>query len=159
MSYHLSGFVTASQDNENRLRVFSKAYMTALRIYERSPMTVPPESPRDHVLAASKALRHGDWRKATALVFSPKMEAKIWVLFYNSSAVKKMVEERIKEESLRCYLFTYAHVHESISLQRLAEHFEFPRSTVYSIISKMIINQELAVSVLSLSNSLTIVRI
>lgn len=111
-------------------------------------MTVPPESPRDHVLAASKALRYGDWRKATQLIFSPKINAKIWVLFHNATAVKKMIEEKIKEECLRCYLFTYAQVHESISLQRLAEHFDFPRAKVYSIISKMIINQELAVCLL-----------
>lgn len=69
----------------------------------------------------------------------------IWVLFYDPNNVKKMLEEKIKEECLRCYLFTYSSVHESVSLSRLAEHFEFPRSQIYSIISKMIINQELAV--------------
>ncbi|KAM7534983.1 hypothetical protein Aperf_G00000101523 [Anoplocephala perfoliata] len=136
--------LAASQDNDNRMRVFSKAFLTVLRIHDRAALTVPPESPRDHVIAASRALRYGDWRKATQLIFSPKMDAKIWVLLYNATCVKKMLEEKIKEECLRCYLFTYAPIHESISLQRLADHFEFPRSTVYSIISKMIINQELA---------------
>ncbi|VDO04725.1 unnamed protein product [Rodentolepis nana] len=148
--------LAASQDNENRTKVFSKAFMTVLRIHDRSSMTVPPESPRDHVLAASKALRHGDWKKATQFIFSPKMNAKIWILFYNASAVKEMVEEKVKEECLRCYLFTYAQVHESISLQRLAEHFDFPRAKVYSIISKMIINQELAGSLEVPADFLTI---
>ncbi|VDL62655.1 unnamed protein product [Hymenolepis diminuta] len=148
--------LAASQDNENRTKVFSKAFMTVLRIHDRSSMTVPPESPRDHVLAASKALRYGDWKKATELIFSPKISAKIWVLFHNATAVKKMIEEKIKEECLRCYLFTYAQVHESISLQRLAEHFDFPRAKVYSIISKMIINQELAGSLEVPADFLTI---
>ncbi|KAL5108367.1 hypothetical protein TcWFU_000585 [Taenia crassiceps] len=137
--------LAASQD-DTRARVFSKAFSTVLRIQDRATLIGPPESPRDHVIAASKAMRFGNWRNATKYIFSPKMDAKIWVLFYDPNNVKKMLEEKIKEECLRCYLFTYSSVHESVSLSRLAEHFEFPRSQIYSIISKMIINQELAAS-------------
>ncbi|KAL5970969.1 Eukaryotic translation initiation factor 3 subunit C [Taenia solium] len=137
--------LAASQD-DTRARFFSKAFSTVLRIQDRATLIGPPESPRDHVIAASKAMRFGNWRNATKYIFSPKMDAKIWVLFYDPSSVKKMLEEKIKEECLRCYLFTYSSVHESVSLSRLAEHFEFPRSQIYSIISKMIINQELAAS-------------
>lgn len=70
----------------------------------------------------------------------------MWSLFYNAKIVKERLVGKIKEECLRCYLFSFASVHESISLSRLAEHFDLPKSQIYSIISKMIINQELAVS-------------
>ncbi|VDD79948.1 unnamed protein product [Mesocestoides corti] len=136
--------LAASQDNDIRTRVFSKAFMMALRIHDRATLIGPPETPKDHVIAASKAMRLGNWRSCLKFIFNPKMDAKIWVLFYNANGVKKMLESKIKEECLRCYLFTFSSVHESISLSRLAEHFELPKSQIYSIISKMIINEELA---------------
>lgn len=57
-----------------------------------------------------------------------------------------MLTRLIKEESLRTYLFTYSHVYDSISMPKLAEMFELKRSIAHSIISKMIINEELMVS-------------
>lgn len=54
----------------------------------------------------------------------------------------------IKEESLRTYLFTYSHVYASISMPTLSEMFQMEKSSVHSIISKMIINEELMVGFL-----------
>jgi len=136
--------LAASQDTEMRTRGFSKAFMMALRIHDRAPFAGPPETPRDHVIAASKAMRMGDWRKCLNFIINTKMGDKIWILFSNAPKVKLMLEQKIKEECLRCYLFTFSSVHECLSLSRLAEHFELPKSMVYSIISKMIINQQLA---------------
>lgn len=56
-----------------------------------------------------------------------------------------MLRRLIKEESLRTYLFTYSHVYDSISMPKLAEMFLLKRSVAHSIISKMIINEELMV--------------
>lgn len=67
---------SASQD-DTRARVFSKAFSTVLRIQDRATLIGPPESPRDHVIAASKAMRFGNWRNATKYIFSPKMDAKV----------------------------------------------------------------------------------
>lgn len=58
---------------------------------------------------------------------------------------RSMLTKLIKEESLRTYLFTYSHVYDSISMATLADMFELQKSTVHSIISKMIINEELMV--------------
>ena len=55
------------------------------------------------------------------------------------------MEQKVKEETLRSYLFRYSSVYESLSIENLAQMFELPRSQVYSIISKMIINEELMV--------------
>ena len=57
-----------------------------------------------------------------------------------------MLTKLIREEALRTYLFTYSHVYDSISMATLAETFELEPSVVHSIISKMIINEELMVS-------------
>ncbi|XP_005755781.1 eukaryotic translation initiation factor 3 subunit C, partial [Pundamilia nyererei] len=53
---------------------------------------------------------------------------------------------KIQEESLRTYLFTYSSVYDSISMATLSEMFELEMPTVHSIISKMIINEELMAS-------------
>lgn len=57
-----------------------------------------------------------------------------------------MMVSKIQEESLRTYLFTYSMVYDSLSLVTLAEMFELEKTQVHSVISKMIINEELMVS-------------
>lgn len=56
-----------------------------------------------------------------------------------------MLRRKIREESLRTYLFTYSHVYDSISLPRLAEMYDMDYDQVHSVVAKMIINQELMV--------------
>lgn len=60
--------------------------------------------------------------------------------------VRAMLGRLIREESVRTYLFTYAHVYASLSLRSLADMFELPRQRVHSLVSKMIINEELLAS-------------
>ena len=69
----------------------------------------------------------------------------VWDLFYEQRRIKDILVQNIKEESLRTYLFTYSSVYDSISLETLGDMFELPLATVHSIISKMIINEELMV--------------
>lgn len=57
-----------------------------------------------------------------------------------------MMTSKIQEESLRTYMFTYSSVYDSISLVTLADMFELEKATIHSVISKMIINEELMVS-------------
>lgn len=56
-----------------------------------------------------------------------------------------MITSKIQEETLRTYLFTYSSVYNSLSIDVLSEMFELSKPTVHSIISKMIINEELMV--------------
>lgn len=71
--------------------------------------------------------------------------SQVWDLFYQADAVRTMLTRLIREESLRTYLFTYSHVYDSISMETLAQMFELGKPVVHSIISKMIINEELMV--------------
>lgn len=69
----------------------------------------------------------------------------MWDLFYNAESVRNMIKQKIQEESLRTYLFSYSSVYDSLSLDTLAEMFELEQPMVHSVISKMIINEELMV--------------
>ena len=71
---------------------------------------------REHVVAASKAMRNGDWRKARDFIINEKMNGKVWDLFYDADSVRAMLSRKIQEESLRTYLFTYSNVYDSISI-------------------------------------------
>ena len=67
-------------------------------------------------MAASKAMRNGDWRKARDFIINEKMNGKVWDLFYDADSVRSMLSRKIQEESLRTYLFTYSNVYDSISI-------------------------------------------
>ena len=56
-----------------------------------------------------------------------------------------MITRKIQEETLRTYLFTFSGVYDSISLDSLATTFELDVASAHSIVSKMIISEELMV--------------
>ena len=97
-------------------RMISKSYYQQLRSSERQALVGPPESMREHVVAASKAMRNGDWKKCRDFVINDKMNAKVWDLFYEADKVRAMLARKIQEETLRTYLFTYSKVNNSISI-------------------------------------------
>lgn len=135
-----------SRDYETKKRLISKQFHYQLKFSERQPVVGPPENMREHVVAASRAMRNGDWKSCINYLINDKMNTKVWDLMPQSTNVKSMLTEKVKEETLRSYLFRYSSVYESMSIESLAEMFELPRSHVYSIISKMIINEELMAS-------------
>jgi len=101
---------------------------------------------REHVVAASKAMRNGDWEKCRDFIINPKMNAKVWDLFYEADKVRAMLARKIQEETLRTYLFTYSKVYNSISIATLAEMFKLEKQSVHAIVAKMIISEELMAS-------------
>lgn len=136
----------AAHELDARRRMISKNFHHVLRLSEKQAVVGPPETMREHIVAASKAMKVGDWLACKQYLINEKMQQKVWSLIHNSSAVKSMLERKIQEESLRTYLFTYAHVYNSLSLESVCSQFELPMSVVHSIISKMIINEELMAS-------------
>uniref|UniRef100_A0A3P9C8J9 Eukaryotic translation initiation factor 3 subunit C n=1 Tax=Maylandia zebra TaxID=106582 RepID=A0A3P9C8J9_9CICH len=136
----------AAHEFDARRRMISKQFHHQLRVGERQPLLGPPESMREHVVAASKAMKMGDWRTCHSFIINEKMNSKVWDLFPEIQKVREMLVRKIQEESLRTYLFTYSSVYDSISMATLSEMFELEMPTVHSIISKMIINEELMAS-------------
>ncbi|XP_073832102.1 eukaryotic translation initiation factor 3 subunit c [Musca autumnalis] len=136
----------AAHEFDARRRMISKTFYQQLRSSERQSLVGPPESMREHVVAAAKAMRCGNWQACVNFIVNKKMNTKVWDLFYESDRVREMLVKFIKEESLRTYLFTYSNVYTSLSIPSLAQMYELPVQKVHSLISKMIINEELMAS-------------
>lgn len=106
----------AAHEYDARRRMISKYYYHQLRSNEQQALVGPPELMREHVVAASKAMKNGDWRRCRDLIINEKMNAKVWDLFYNADKVRQMLVAKIQEETLRTYLFTFSRVYDSISV-------------------------------------------
>ncbi|KIJ61357.1 hypothetical protein HYDPIDRAFT_159726 [Hydnomerulius pinastri MD-312] len=133
----------ASIDSEEQKRkAISKPFRRLLDFADRQVFTGPPESTRDHIMQASKALQDGEWEKCRDLIQS----IKIWSLMPEVASVKEMLAKRIQEQGLRTYLFTYAPYYTTLSLSLLSRTFSLPVRAVTSMISKMIWNEELSAS-------------
>ncbi|KAF7321346.1 Eukaryotic translation initiation factor 3 subunit C [Mycena kentingensis (nom. inval.)] len=133
----------ASIDSEElKRKAISKPFRRLLDFADRQVFTGPPESTRDHIMQASKALQDGDWEHCRDLVQS----IKIWSLMPEAASVKEMLAKRIQEQGLRTYLFTYAPHYSTLSLSLLSRTFSLPLRTVTSVVSKMIWNEELSAS-------------
>ncbi|RLN48774.1 hypothetical protein BBJ29_008918 [Phytophthora kernoviae] len=126
----------------DRKRMVSKAFRKLLEFHERLVFEGPPENPRDHVVSAAKLLAQGSWRKSADLLVG----LPVWDLFPGANVsrhVKSMVQHKIQVEALRTYLLAFSEEYDSVSLARLMEMFELDDKTVHSVVSKMMINEEL----------------
>lgn len=62
--------------------MISKTFYQQLRSSERQSLVGPPESMREHVVAASKAMRNGNWSICRDLIINDKMNAKVILVCY-----------------------------------------------------------------------------
>jgi len=136
----------AAHEFDARRRMISKQFHHQLRVSERLSLVGPPDNMREHVVAASKKLKMGDYQGCFQLIVNEKMRNKVWNLFHKSEEVIGMLKQKIKEAALRCYIFTYARSYDNMSLDVLSERFELNMEECHRVISKMIINEELAAS-------------
>ncbi len=88
----------ASIDSEElKRKAISKPFRRLLDFADRQIFTGPPESTRDHIMQASKALQDGEWEKCRDLVQS----IKIWSLMPEAVSVKEMLAKYVFI-SVRC---------------------------------------------------------
>jgi len=133
----------AANPYDVKRKVISKPFRKLLDYFDR-PDTIngPPENTRDFVVQAARSLAQGNWKRCEELLL--KLPA--WNLFPNKDEVLDMLKRKIQEEGLRTYLFSYSQFYDSLSLQQLSEMFELPKKVVHSLISKMMISEELHAS-------------
>ena len=81
---------------------------------------------REHLVASAKAMMKADWKTCADTLLAHK----IWSLMPNAEEVKAMLKQKIKEESLRTYIFTYSACYDSISPLVLAKMFDLTNAQV-----------------------------
>jgi len=109
---------------------------------DQKDFTGPPENIRETAVAAAKALSSGNWETTEKLLLG----LACWSQLANADSIKAMLKRKIQEEGLRTYLFVTSRYYDSVSLGTLAEMFELPKNIVHSIVSKMMIPEELHAS-------------
>lgn len=123
----------------DRRKVLSKSFQRLLDTYDRQTFTGPPENVREHIMAATRALRTGNWAGCYGYVEG----LACWGLMDGSAEVKDLLRERVKEEALRTYLFTYSAQYASLCMDQLCATFDLPEKKVHGVVSKMMVEEEL----------------
>jgi translation initiation factor 3 subunit C len=150
MLLEIPALAASGSSPDVKKRVISKTFRRMLEYHERQIFTGPPENTRDHVMQAAKALAAGEWKKSSELIHA----IKIWDLLPEPQKIKDMLNEKIQEEGLRTYLFTYAPYYDTLSLSRLTEMFDLSNRKVAALVSKMIAHEEIAAALDQVNNAI-----
>ena len=126
-----------------RARSSNKPFARLVDNYERQTFNGPPENVRDHVMAATRCMLNGEWRRAKDFILG----LEVWALLPGDEAdrakVLDAVASRLKEEATRTYLFQFAAQYNSVSLEVISDMFDVSVKSAYGLVSRMIIDEEL----------------
>eukprot|EP00484_Ammonia_sp_Unknown_P024443 CAMPEP_0197022996 /NCGR_PEP_ID=MMETSP1384-20130603/3780_1 /TAXON_ID=29189 /ORGANISM="Ammonia sp." /LENGTH=1120 /DNA_ID=CAMNT_0042451133 /DNA_START=59 /DNA_END=3421 /DNA_ORIENTATION=+ len=103
--------------------------------YLRRDLRVPPENTKDYILTTGIMMQNGEFQTCKKII----NKLRLWSELKHPRYVKKKVMSMLKRECLRCYLYRYGCVYETISIQRLSEMFELSPAHTKQYISKLII--------------------
>eukprot|EP00928_Gymnodinium_smaydae_P087853 TRINITY_DN72043_c0_g1_i1.p1 TRINITY_DN72043_c0_g1~~TRINITY_DN72043_c0_g1_i1.p1 ORF type:complete len:1013 (+),score=245.87 TRINITY_DN72043_c0_g1_i1:98-3040(+) len=145
MLLEIPNLAMQSIDPTNKTRVISRVLRRHLEAHDKQLFIGPPENAKEAVVSAAKSLQRGEWQGACAAL----EDLKIWDHVDAGSPeagqkVKEMIKEKVKIEALRTYLFAYASIYDAFHLDQLVGMFELDSKLVHSIVSKMMIREELA---------------
>ena len=125
-------------NTETRRRV-SKSFWRLVDHYDKLTFMGPPENVRDHVMTATYALSQGDWKKCATVISA----LTVWNLLPQKEEVLAMLTEKVKEHALKIYLTIYGPHYSSIAVDQLCKMFEVGEGTVQTIVSRLIISEDI----------------
>eukprot|EP00871_Galdieria_phlegrea_P004950 jgi/Galph1/5456/GphlegSOOS_G4023.1 len=134
----------AKNEAPQKRKIISRAFQHFLRNSIKQVYPSPPENTRDYVMAASRALIRGNWKDCYRNISLIRAWESVDVSIAQTTL--SLWKEVIKVESLRTFVLSYSSHFDAMRVSSLAESFELASSRVHSVISKMIMNEELQAS-------------
>jgi len=116
-------------------KAISSNFKKYLDSYEKQIFNGPPESNKELILNSASFMIKGDWEKCCEMICNMK----IYNSYKNQNEIKGLISERIKESSLKCYLFFYTEQFSNISMEAIKTKFKLDEQSIKRIINKMII--------------------
>ncbi|GAW82795.1 eukaryotic translation initiation factor 3 subunit 8 [Plasmodium gonderi] len=124
---------------ESKKDIISRQFRRFLDIYDKQVFNNPPENNKEIILLATKYLQKGNWKLCCEKIFS----LSVWSKFSDRERVQNILQERIKQEAMRTYIFRYISIYDSFAVDQLCIMFDLSENSVHSILSKMMINHEI----------------
>eukprot|EP00009_Paramoeba_aestuarina_P005560 CAMPEP_0201516818 /NCGR_PEP_ID=MMETSP0161_2-20130828/8066_1 /ASSEMBLY_ACC=CAM_ASM_000251 /TAXON_ID=180227 /ORGANISM="Neoparamoeba aestuarina, Strain SoJaBio B1-5/56/2" /LENGTH=846 /DNA_ID=CAMNT_0047914101 /DNA_START=43 /DNA_END=2583 /DNA_ORIENTATION=+ len=120
-------------------RVISRSFRRTMDLYDRQVFTGPPESPKDHIIAAARSLR--DAKADEAYKFAVSLRC--WDVYPDPENVKEILERNIREVALQTFLLKHSGSFASVSVEFLAKTVGLDEKAVHTVTSRMMINEEI----------------
>ena len=129
----------AAPGYDAKKRVISRSFRRTMDLYDRQVFTGPPESPKDHIIAAARSLRDSKADEATKFAF----QLRCWDHYPDAESVKEILERNIREVALQTFLLKHSGSFASVSVEFLAKTVGLSEKAVHTVASKMMINEEI----------------
>eukprot|EP01105_Mastigella_eilhardi_P026464 TRINITY_DN769_c0_g1_i1.p1 TRINITY_DN769_c0_g1~~TRINITY_DN769_c0_g1_i1.p1 ORF type:complete len:926 (-),score=355.52 TRINITY_DN769_c0_g1_i1:65-2683(-) len=128
-------------DAAYRKSVISRFLRKQIEHADRPMFAGPPQSARELIIAASRHLTAGEWRKCEEYVFT----LKAWSVLpaVTADPIKRMLHGKIQEAGLRTFLLGHLQHYRAIGIARLATMFELQPAAVHALVTRMILEDEL----------------
>ena len=126
----------------NKKKIISKAFRRLFDATSRQAFNGPPENTRDLIMAATRAMRGGEWEKCIDFLLRLRMWS--WMSKEIAEYAQAKLRVKIQEETLKTYLLTYSQHFQSISTPSLCQLFALPSASVHRIASKLMVSQQLS---------------
>lgn len=113
-----------------RLPYSQKSIRRVLEHHDKASFQGPPETSRDFVVYAAKAMQKGDWESSISYLQSVKS----WNMLPNKDVVMEDLVERVKVESMKSYLYTYKKFYSKFSVKQLSDVFSLDSAKIVEIL-------------------------